>query len=286
MKILILGGTGFVGRHLAPYLTQQGHQVQVTGRSAFNNLDQLTQLVNHQDVIIQLAGANIGQRWSPAYKKTLYDSRVATSARLQQALLQASHPPARILAASAIGIYPQRPCGQSLDEECTEVDTGFLGQLGQAWEAANNQLKPTPLIMRFGVVLGTDGGALAKMLPAFKLGGGGPVAGGQQCFSWIHIDDLIAAIGWAITQPELTGPINICAPQPLTQAEFGKTLADALHRPFVLPMPELVLKLLFGEGAQVLTHSSCVMPTRLTKLGFNFSYPDAKSALAHLVNRA
>ncbi|AEG31068.1 TIGR01777 family oxidoreductase [Thiomicrospira cyclica] len=286
MKIVILGGTGFVGKHLAKHLSQQGHQVTAQGRSAFKDLDHLTQLIDEQDVVIQLAGANIGERWNEAYKKELYDSRITTSGLLKKALEKANQPPQRILAASAIGIYPQRPCGQPLDEQCTDIDPGFLGHLGQAWEMANAQLSPTPLIMRFGVVLGLDGGALAKMLPAFRLGGGGPVAGGQQCFSWIHIDDLVAAISWAINHPELQGPINMCAPQPLTQAEFGRALAHALGRPFWLPMPEFALKMLFGEGAQVLTHSSCVVPSRLTELGFQFKYADAKSALSQLVRRA
>ncbi|AHF00643.1 hypothetical protein THIAE_01665 [Thiomicrospira aerophila AL3] len=286
MKIVILGGTGFVGRHLSRHLTEQGHQVTAQGRSAFKDLDHLTQLIDNQDVVIQLAGANIGERWNEAYKRELYDSRIATSELLQKALAKANTPPERILAASAIGIYPQRPCGQPLDERCTDVDPGFLGHLGQAWEAANAQLTPAPLIMRFGVVLGLDGGALAKMLPAFRLGGGGPVAGGQQCFSWIHIDDLVAAISWALGQPTLSGAINFCAPEPLTQAAFGRTLAHALGRPFWLPMPEVALKILFGEGAQVLTHSSCVVPTRLTELGFKFTYPNATSAIKHLVSRA
>ena len=285
MNILILGGTGFVGRHLAQGLRADGHRVVQTGRSAFDCLDNLTQLLKSQQVVIQMAGANIGQRWNQAYKQTLFTSRIDTTERLAEALATLDSPPAQVIAVSAIGIYPQKPCGEPLDEACQQVDPGVLGQLGEVWEQASQKLQPTPLIMRFGVVLGKDGGALAKMLPAFRFGLGGPVASGEQCFSWVHIDDVVDAFRWAIQHPDQTGPINITAPNPLTQKEFGRTLAKVLRRPFGLPMPEKLLKLIFGEGAQVLTHSSCVLPTRLEKSGFRFAYPDAESALRQLLKR-
>jgi uncharacterized protein (TIGR01777 family) len=243
----------------------------------------LRQTIEGFPVIIKLAGTNIGQRWNASVKKELYTSRIETNQKLEKALARLKVKPKQILCASAIGIYPQRPCGSPLDESCTDVDDGFLGQLGQAWETSSLSLSPTPLLMRFGVVLGKNGGALAKMLPAFKLGLGGPVAGGQQCFSWVHIDDLCKAVLWALDHPELNGPINICAPHPLTQKEFGQTLAKQLHRPFGLPMPEWTLKLLFGEGAQVLTHSSCVLPTRLLEQGFKFEFPTAELALKDIL---
>lgn len=283
MNIIILGGTGFVGRHLAAGLRRDGHKVIQMGRSAYNSLDNLVELLKPQDVVIQMAGANIGQRWNERYKTELYHSRLHSTQVLAQALAKLSTPPKQVIATSAVGIYPQRPCGEPLDEHCTEVDSGFLGQLGQAWEKASATLHPSPLIMRYGVVLGKDGGALSKMLPAFRFGLGGPVASGEQCFSWVHIDDLVEVYRWALQHPEVSGPINVCAPQPLTQAAFAKTLAQVLHRPFWLPMPEKLLKLMFGEGAQVLTHSSCVLPTRLQQFGFKFHYADAKSALSHLL---
>lgn len=285
MNILLLGGTGFVGRHLATALRQDGHQVTQAGRTAFRSLEHLTSLITNQQVIVQMSGANIGQRWNQSYKKQLYTSRIDTTALLARALQQLNSPPQQIIAVSAIGIYPQKPCGEPVDENCNQVDAGFLGQLGQAWEQASQQLLPSPLIMRFGVVLGKDGGALQKMLPAFKLGLGGPVASGEQCFSWVHIDDLIAGFKWAINHPEQTGPINISAPHPLKQKDFARLLAKTLHRPYGLPMPEFMLKLIFGEGAQVLTHSSCVVPKRLQHTGFVFQYPDAESALAQILTK-
>ena len=285
MNIILLGGTGFIGRHLALALRQDGHNVIQMGRSAYQCPQNLAQVLQSQDVVIQMSGANIGQRWNEDYKQELYTSRIDTTEHLAKVLASLDSPPKQVIAVSAIGIYPQRPCGEPLDESCMQVDESFLGQLGQAWEQASLKLTPKPLIMRFGVVLGKDGGALAKMLPAFRFGLGGPVADGNQCFSWVHIDDLVQAFRWALEHPELNGAINITAPQPLTQAEFGKTLARVLRRPFWLPMPEKLLKLIFGEGAQVLTHSSCVVPTRLSQQGFCFRYPDAESALRQLLTK-
>ena len=285
MNILLLGGTGFVGKHLAQALRQDGHQVTQAGRNAFSNLQHLTDLLNNQQIIVQMSGANIGQRWNEAYKKQLYTSRIDTTHLLAQALNQLDTPPQQVIAVSAIGIYPQQPCTEPLDERCTKIDSGFLGQLGQAWEHASQKLKPSPLIMRFGVVLGKDGGALQKMLPAFKMGLGGPVASGEQCFSWVHIDDLIQAFRWAIRHPEQNGPVNVTAPQPLKQKEFAKILAQTLHRPYGMPMPEFMLKLIFGEGAQVLTHSSCIVPSRLLNQGFEFKYPDAQTALKQILSK-
>ncbi|BBP43160.1 TIGR01777 family oxidoreductase [Thiosulfativibrio zosterae] len=279
MKICILGGTGFIGHYLTNYFSQQFHQVKALGRQAFAPDFDLTSTLNGQDLVIMLAGANVGERWSKQHKQALWDSRLNTNARLAQALSQCKQPPARIFSASAIGIYPQNSCTNLIDETCTEIGEGVLGQLGKAWEEASLKLLPKPLILRFGVVLGKNGGALAKMLPPFKMGLGGPVAGGQQCFSWIHLEDLARIMSFAIEHPELEGPINVTAPNPVSNAVFGASLAKALHRPFWLPLPEWQLKLMFGEGAQVLTHSSAIVPQRLLDAGFEFTYPQIDDAL-------
>ncbi|MBD3754504.1 MAG: TIGR01777 family protein [Gammaproteobacteria bacterium] len=282
-NILILGGTGFVGRHLQAYWQKAGHSVEVMGREAFSDVAGLTALLEQRDLLVMLAGANVGQRWTAKHKQALWESRLQTNALLAEALAACEVPPARIFSASAIGIYPQSDCAHPLDETCEAVDDSELGRLGAAWEAASRALVPEPLIFRFGVVLGRDGGALAKMLPAFRLGLGGPVAGGKQCFSWVHIDDLCAAMLFALERPQMQGVYNLCAPQPLSNAEFGRTLANVLNRPFWLPLPAWQLRLLFGEGAQVLTHSAAVIPTRLQQAGFVFRYPAAKAALADLL---
>lgn len=283
MDIVILGGTGFVGRALSTALRADGHQVTSYGRKLFESDAALTNALNQQSVLIMLNGANIGQRWSEAYKRELWRSRIDVAEQVQRALTRCDQPPQRIFCTSAIGLYPQNTCAQPHTEACTDVDQSFLGELGQAWEQASLGLTPSPTILRFGVVLGKNGGALAKMLPAFKLGLGGPIAGGKQCFSWIHIEDLINAYRFLLSNPQLNGTFNLTSPNPLSQADFGRALAKTLHRPFWLPMPEWQLKLMFGEGAQVLTHSSAVIPERLIQAGLGFAYGNIDSALNNLL---
>lgn len=285
MKIVILGGTGFIGTHLSQYLIEQGHQVCAYGRAAFENGFDLPAALNGADVLVLLSGENIGQRWNDQYKQALYDSRVLTSRRVKAAIEQCEKPPKSILAASAIGIYPQRDCQHAVDEFVTEIGDNFLAELGQAWEAENLRLTPKPVVMRFGVVLGEGGGALAKMLLPFKLGLGGPVAGGQQCFSWIHIDDLVRAITFLLERPELQGVFNLTSPNPLSNDDFGRALARTLHRPYLIPLPYWQLRLMFGEGAQVLTHSAAVLPKRLLDAGFNFDFPMIESALKQILSK-
>jgi len=283
MKVLILGGTGFVGSHLKSYLTQKGHLVVSLGRKAFTKEFNLVNAVNNQDIVIMLVGENIGKRWSKSYKKSLLDSRVITSKQLKNAIEQCEHKPKRILTASAIGIYPENDCQHPMDESITVYGDNFLANLVKAWEKENNQLEPKPLTMRFGVVLGKGGGALSKMLLPFKLGLGGPVAGGKQCFSWIHINDLVRAIEYLMTKDELSGVFNLTAPTPLSNYQFGKALANELSRPYLIPLPLWQLKLMFGEGAQVLTHSSAILPKKLTDNGFRFEFTTAKDALNHIL---
>jgi len=283
MKIIILGGTGFVGSYLKEYLEAQSHDVVALGRKAYSKEFDLTAKLENQDLLIVLTGENIGKRWSAAYKKALLESRILTNKLLKLKLQACQNPPKRIFSASAIGFYPENTCENILDESHTEPGKGFLGQLGKQWEETSLELTPKPLIMRFGVVLGNNGGALQKMLPPFKMGLGGPVAGGQQCFSWIHIEDLARAVSFFIEKPELEGVFNLTSPNPVTSNVFGKALAKAIHRPFWLPLPEFQLKLMFGEGAQVLTHSSAIVPTKLIESGFDFKYPEVATALKNIV---
>lgn len=281
MRIVILGGTGLIGRHLEQAFTEQWHQVSCLGRSAFQNSAELIQHLEGADVLINLAGANIGQRWSAGYEKTLWQSRVDTTQTLATLLTQISNPPTRIISASAIGYYPQSDCAHPMDET-SEAGDGFLSDLSLAWEDSAKALSEQVLIFRFGVVLSNQGGALNKMLPAFKLGLGGPVAGGEQCFSWIHIDDLVNGFLFALATPHMQGCYNLTSPNPVPQKVFGRTLAHCLGRPFWLPLPEWQLKLMFGRGAQVLTASHAVIPTKLKSMGFEFRYPSIEQALGQL----
>jgi len=282
-KVCILGGTGFIGRHLQKRLLVNGYVVEVFGRKAFASQSSLIQAIDQSDILIVLVGENIGQRWSEKYKQALYDSRIQRNQQIAEALKLCEQPPKKILNASAIGVYPENDCHNPVDESCTEVGDNFLGELGHAWEVSSLELNPKPVIMRFGVVLGRDGGALQKMLPAFKLGLGGPVAGGQQCFSWVHIDDLTNAIFFLIDCADGGEVYNLCSPQPLSNEAFGTELAKILKRPFWLPLPEWQLRLMFGEGAQVLTHSSAVLPNHILHKGFNFEFVNAADALEDLL---
>ncbi len=284
MNICILGGTGLVGQALKQRLSKT-HQVQTYGRNAFDSEDTLLQSIHNAQLIIFLSGANIGQRWNKTYKQELWDSRIKTAQMLSKAIKKMETPPKRVFSTSAIGFYPETDCHNPLDEHNTEPGNGFLAELSVAWEKEATTFCPPEnlVITRFGVVLDKSQGALAKMLPAFKLGLGGPVAGGKQCFSWVHIDDLVSAFEFFIAHPELNGVFNVTSPKPLTQHDFAKRLAKTLKRPCFLPLPLWQLKLMFGEGAQVLTHSSAVIPTRLQKEGFQFQFAEAEQALEDLL---
>lgn len=282
-RVAILGGTGFVGRHLAAHLRSEGHTVTQHGRSAFAGAEQLAQAITGADCLIMLAGANVGERWTPAHKQALYDSRLKTNALLADVLAKSTTPPKRILSASAVGFYPEAACDAPCDERCEQPGEHALGRLAAAWEAASEKLTPRPAIMRFGVVLGSDGGALSKMRLPFQLGLGGPVGSGRQCISWIHIDDLCRAVSFLIERDEIAGPINLCSPEPVSNARFGQAYANALKRPFWLPMPAVALKALYGEGAIVLLLSNAAVPRRLLDAGFRFRYADIDAAMAACV---
>ncbi|HIC40495.1 MAG TPA: TIGR01777 family protein [Piscirickettsiaceae bacterium] len=282
MKILILGGTGLIGGALERHLSTD-HEVECVGRSAFVSQDVLNKLVQDRDLIIKLSGANIVKRWNSAYKQEIWDSRIVTGKQLKTSLdLLKSKP--RIICASAVGFYPESSCDKPFDESYKHPGTGFLSDLVVAWEKHSKNLSKDVLIFRFGVVLSVKGGALSQMLLPFKLGFGGPVAGGKQCFSWVHVDDLLKAFSYAIEHPDLQGVFNLTSPNPVTQGQFGKTLASLLHRPFLLPLFKWQIKLLFGEGSQVLTQGVSVIPTKLLQLGFKFDYAEVRSALKDVIN--
>jgi uncharacterized protein (TIGR01777 family) len=282
MKILILGGTGLIGSALEQHLSAD-HQVECVGRSAFISQNALNKLVQDRDLIIKLSGANIVKRWNAAYKQEILDSRIRTSKILKIALDSLSNKP-RIICASAVGFYPQSSCEQPFDETHKSPGIGFLSELVLEWEKHSRSLSEDVLIFRFGVVLSVKGGALSQMLLPFKLGLGGPVAGGKQCFSWIHVDDLLKAFSYAIERPDMQGVFNLTAPNPVTQAKFGQTLASLLHRPFLIPLFKWQVKLLFGEGSQVLTQGVSVVPKKLLQLGFKFDYAEVRSALKDVIN--
>lgn len=305
MKIIIAGGTGFVGRYLIAALLSDQHEISVLSRDVEKvrrlfglqitavHWDQINQLDASQfDAVINLAGQNIGERrWSDAVKQAIKASRVDTTKLLARWLAKASNPP-HLYNASAIGIYGLQPIHSSLSlrfTEATEVKsnhaTDFLSEVGREWEQATSPASDAGVavtIMRFAPVLKKGEGVLKKLTPVFNLGLGGPIGSGKQAFSWVHIDDLVNAIQFLLKHPQIVGPINISAPECVMQKTFAKSLAKTMHRPALLPTPAWVLKLVFGQMAEELLLSGQNMyPARLLENGYDFLYPNLDAALKH-----
>jgi uncharacterized protein (TIGR01777 family) len=291
MRILITGGTGFVGRALCPRLAAAGHDAVILTRqanarlpegakSAVTRLDELD--AAEFDGVINLAGAPIGDaRWTESRKKLLLDSRVHTTARLVEWMGRARRPPSVLVSASAVGYYGEQ--GDRPIDEDTPPTPGFTHDLCAAWEREAGRASALGVrvcVMRIGVVLDRDGGALAKMLPAFRMGAGGRLGDGRHYFPWIHREDVAAIGQWLLENPQASGPYNVGAPNPVTNAEFTRALGRALGRPTVLPMPAAALKLLFGEMSELLLASDRMLPKRLLGQGFRFKYPELEDALA------
>jgi len=230
---------------------------------------------------IHLSGANVAaHRWTRAYKREMTASRVDTTRVLAAALASLHRPPEVLLVASAVGIYGDR--GDELLNENSDPGSGFLASLCEQWEAAADPARQAGIRvvhLRFGVILGR-GGALARMLPIFRLGLGGPLGSGKQWMSWISLDDAIAAILFALATPSVAGPVNLTAPNPVTNAEFTRALARQLHRPAILPAPAFALRLALGQMAdEALLASARVLPAKLTAAGFEFAHPTIERAL-------
>ena len=287
MNIAITGATGFVGRHLSKTLAQDGHQITDLGRSDFRQgNDHLKQRLQGCAVVINLAGETINRRWTPDYKQRIFDSRIQTTRQLVAAMMALENKPKLFFSTSAIGAFCQERCYNEAD--APDADD-FLGRLSKDWEAAANVARDAgirTLIFRFGLVLGHDGGLLLQLLPPFMLGLGGPVGGGRQHFSWIHVDDLVEAYRFVLDHPEMSGVYHLCAPTPVSNQVFAKTLGRVLRRPAIFPVPVALLQLIYGEGAEVMASGQCVVSDRLPGAGFRFRYPDLKQALPAVVAAA
>lgn len=298
MKVFIAGGSGFVGVHLCNHFIAKGHQVIATGTSGdhpardeenFTYVSADTtaagswqRQLQGADVVINLTGKNIFKYWTEDYKKQLVSSRIQTTRRLVEALDE-KHPPV-FFSTSAIGYYGDR--GQEVLTEESGPGNDFLATICIDWEreALKAQKKGCRVvIMRFGVILGSSGGALAKMIPAFKFFLGGPLASGRHWFPWIHIEDLAAAIDYLYQQRNLDGIFNFCAPNPVTNKAFAQTLGRVLNRPAFMNVPGLAVKLLMGEMGGALMSSQRGVPERLTKSGFQFQYSKLEPALSQII---
>ncbi len=277
------GASGFVGTYLKTAFAEQGWTVSALGRDAFRSAEALQEKMTAANVVVNLAGAPIMARWSDSYKKELYASRVDTTRALVCALSRLKDRPRLFISTSAIGIYPPNiPC----DESVTRLADDFLGRLAHDWEREATraaEIGVRTVIFRFGVILGRGGGALAQMLTPFRLGLGGVIGDGTQPFSWVHIDDLGAAFFFVMNHETCSGVYNLTAPHPVSNKVFTKALGSALHRPTIFPVPAFVLKMKFGEGADVLIKGQHVLPRRLLESGFKFRYLRIDEALKNLL---
>ncbi|MBF0552556.1 MAG: TIGR01777 family protein [Deltaproteobacteria bacterium] len=300
MRILITGGSGFVGRTLTSQLTSRGHQVIILTRSSSPgpqphlNVTYVTgnplqpgdwqQTVSQCDGVINLAGQSIFTRWTHEVKQGIYDSRILTTRNVVEALSGAATGSPRFLfSTSAVGYYGDRE-DLEVDED-TPPGTDFLAHVCQDWE--NEALQAVRcarvVLCRFGIVLGRNGGALGQMIPLFNRFIGGPLGSGKQWFSWIHEQDLAGIFIWLLDHPNISGPLNCTTPNPVQNRELARNLGQALHRPAFLPAPGFMVRLVMGELGSVLLSGQKVLPRKLINAGFEFSFPDLSSALGHIL---
>ncbi len=277
--IAMTGASGFVGQALTKYFEASRMQVVAIPREVLNQPKELDSIITKSDIVINLAGASIISRWSASYKELLYHSRIDTTKAIVDAMQRCRSKPQLFISTSAVGIYPQEGV---YSEDDALLGDDFLAELCKSWEA--EALKASGIgirtaIFRFGIVLGKDGGALAKMLTPFKLGVGGVIGDGSQAVSFIHRDDLMAAYMHIIEHDTLEGVFNLTAPTPTTNRGLTKALGEYLNRPTLLPLPAFILKLLLGEGASILTEGQSVLPKRLLESGFVFEYPTIEKAI-------
>jgi uncharacterized protein (TIGR01777 family) len=295
MNLLITGGTGFVGSALCSRLLEEQHKIVVLSRNpekikppikAVANLDQLSN-DDIFDVVINLAGEPIAnKRWNDPQKKRIFGSRIETTEALIEYFKKSKHKPKLLINGSAIGYYGTARTNDNIDEK-SGCDDSFSSQLCQKWEAAALEAESLGIrtcLIRTGIVLGKNGGALSKMLPPFKMGLGGRIGYGKQWMSWIHLDDLVGIILYCISNDDLKGAVNGTSPNPVINEVFTKTLGTALKRPTIFPMPEIVIKLLMGQmGEELLLSGKRVLPRKALDAGYIFKYKTLEDALINVV---
>ncbi len=273
MKVAVTGASGFVGSALLRALQSTGDEVIVVPRG--------TAEIGDAEAVVNLAGAPIAARWTERRKREILESRVETARRIVDAIARRADAPGVLVSASAIGFYGSRGDEQLSEESGAGAD--FLAGVVREWEAAAVAPRVRSVQLRFGIVLGAHGGALAKMLPPFRMGVGGRLGAGTQWMSWISLHDLVRVIRFAVDENTLSGPVNAVAPNPVTNTEFTATLGHVLHRPAVVPVPALALRALFGEMAGLtMLASQRVRPLRLgTSAVFRSTIPRLDAALRH-----
>ena len=308
MKVAIAGATGFVGSRLVEKLQAAGHQVVVLSRdaararrvfpaSAYPNLEVVAytpaesgdwqKSIAGCDAVVNLAGVPIAEeRWTQARQQAILDSRRLTTAKLVEAIVNANPRPSVFVSGSAIGYYGTSETAEF--DETSPAGNDFLAAVCKDWEAAAQPAKNAGTrlaILRLGIVLGM-GGALGKMLPAFKLFAGGPLGTGKQWFSWVHREDVVDLILYALQNSQVQGVLNATAPNPVRMNELCQTLGEVLKRPSWLPVPSFALELLLGDGAKVVLEGQKVLPKQTLASGFQYQYPTLKLALEEILSRS
>ena len=295
MRVTLTGASGLIGSRLVDALKARGDEVTVLSRdpqrtarslgvtaAAWQPLDEPApaEALAGRDAVVHLAGERVDQRWTDAAKRAISASRKAGTRHLVDGLRAAEPRPGVLVSASAVGYYGPR--GDEVVDESTPPGEDFLARVCVAWEREAEraeELGVRVVRVRTGVVLDRRGGALARMLPPFRLGVGGPVAGGGQWLPWIHADDLVALYVAALDGAGWSGPVNACAPEPATNRDFSRALGRAMRRPAVLPVPEAALRLLYGDMAEIVTEGQRAVPARALELGFAFRHRDLEAAL-------
>ena len=276
--ISITGASGFVGSNLISHFLDQNYNVIAIKREEIHDDKKLLEIISKSDIVVNLAGATILNKWTPTYKELLYSSRIKTTQKIVNAINSLENKPELFISTSAIGIYDHR---DTYDEEGNYAND-FLSKLCQKWEETAKKANTKVSIFRLGVVLGHKGGAFAKMIKPFRLGFGGHIASGNQAFSYIHIEDLLRAYSFVI-QNNISSTFNLTSPKPTTNLGLTRVLSKAVRKPALLPLPEFVLKFIYGEGAVILTNGQDVIPKRLLSLGFKFKYNDIEETIENLV---
>ena len=297
MNVSVTGATGLVGTRLTGTLVAAGHAVHMLGRKRPTSLApavEFSEWISTQvepppgslataDAVIHLAGEPVAQRWTRDAKDRIRSSRVEGTRRLVNTLSTQTRRPQVLVSASATGIYGSR--GEEILTESSAPGTDFIARLAVDWEQAAARAETLGIrvvLLRLGIVLG-PGGALAKMLPAFRMGAGGRLGSGAQWMPWVHLEDVVGLILFALENASLRGPVNATAPNPVTNAQFTRALGAALHRPAILPVPRFAIQLLFGEMAGLVLASQRVIPMAAQNSGYQFQYSDLDAALANLL---
>ncbi len=279
MNVAVTGASGFIGRRATGFLSSRGHFVRGISLRSAPTREQFTGC----DAVVHLAGEPVAQRWTASARRRILESRVQGTRALINALR--AHPPNVLVSASGIGYYGDR--GDRTLTEQSPPANDFLGEVASVWEREAREaekLGTRVICLRIGTVLGRGGGALQKMLLPFRLGVGGRLGPGTQWMSWIHLEDLCALIDFSLPESTLRGVLNAVSPHPVTNAEFTRALARALHRPAIFPAPAFALRLLFGQMSEILLGSQRAIPEAAVAAGFEFRYPEIGAALIQILS--